>query len=125
MRYFNFWTFPEFSVFSQIPGIYPYIPLFSFSHFLSPSSNASFANWTQQLMRRSSPCCIKCLWANSTQIKTPMLFRPILPTQSVFLERKFIFLLRLAVAKRRLLGDAAFVKDATLQRMFQYGVAIL
>ena len=32
-RHFNFWTFLEFSVFSQIPGIYPYISLFSFSHF--------------------------------------------------------------------------------------------
>jgi len=30
----------EFSVFSQIPRIYPSIPLFSFSIILSPSSNA-------------------------------------------------------------------------------------
>ena len=83
MIFVNFWiAFRDASIFSHFwsfryfPRYRELIQVFHFSifpYFSLSSSNTILASQVHHLMQPPSPCCIKCVWANSTQVKSPML----------------------------------------------------
>ena len=90
MRYFNFWTFLEFPVFLQGTGNLSKYSTFLFFPFSLSFLKREFRQLDSSLNAVILSILHLMLMGKSTQFKSPMLFRPILPTQPcLFLNADF------------------------------------